>query len=335
MSLNNSPKRQIMNDDDESKMYSPNLILNTSPVRLGMSPVAFEPVEQTYIPPSSPKRKPKLFNPSKTRTVRLVAFEPVEQTYIPPSSPKRKSPKLFNPLKTRTEVLDPKVKEIIDINIDIFKETGNLLSGPLNYFMSRQEVKYAIQRELEAFKADGKIISADEFELVKDQYYNKRLDTFDRIYGAKYINELYKNKKTPFKAPDFIIVLKDPTQPTQITVSTYSSSIVSYMLKNNEDGIYFKNIIGECCARHYSYMLSEIGYTDVQTDNCNVIEDATGQPYIVDTEIKSFTDFSSSRILDYFIGYKECEQIIRNNTEMIYRTYNPTREIQYNVDIQI
>jgi hypothetical protein len=214
---------------------------------------------------------------------------------------------------------DEKKEEYIDTHIQELKETYNYLTGPINLFLSDDEVKNKLLDSFNELKVDGKIINKKDFtdEYIKENnfYIDRNHTDMGRIFGAYFIN----GRNRAFKAPDFIIVVENESD-IQCTINY--GNIPSIQLVNAK--IYFKEVKGESCANRYKGALNDIGYIDVQGDNGNLIKTDDGELYIVDTEPKSFSDhvfiihISYNRPKRHNLFLKDNISYIRNRRAKLY-----------------
>ena len=170
--------------------------------------------------------------------------------------------------------------------------------GHIDYFMTPSEVVDAVKKRFAGIEKNGKIISKNEFEKIREGYvFGMRISTQDlsRIWGIEYIREKMRESKEIggiFDVPDYVIVVDDLEKGFTVSISSFRQyPVVNYLSKNAK--IYFKKIIGSrvanCLPEKVHRLAFKIGYRDFN-DPGNIIKcEKTGKFYIVYTEEKSFT----------------------------------------------
>jgi hypothetical protein len=168
--------------------------------------------------------------------------------------------------------------------------------GGINYGMSLEEMEQAVRDKFIALYAEGKIISEDDFEKIKNDYYTEKPHTeLSRLWGAFYLkNAIDKSDdlRGKYDVPDYVIVAPD-LDNIEVDLGLLNDMwpIVS-SLKNAT--FYFKKITGRRVAqmgmdeREKGMLLSGTGYYDFSDPGNIIQDDKTGQYIVVDTEYKSF-----------------------------------------------
>lgn len=219
--------------------------------------------------------------------------------------------------------------------------------GGINFTMTLNEMKEKIQEKFIAMKNYGLIISIEEFEEIKHQYYRSHRcphTNLTRIWGADYLKEKIEASsklRERYEAPDYIIVADDPDK---IDMTLYFGDVycpIVDTLKNAK--IYFKKIKGSGVASRSQMFLkdigieSKIGYDDF-SDCGNIIQQyqllgtecKPGKYCIVDTEQRSFNQ-------DYILKqYWWKLPLILEYAQKRFNHLNPTKrgEITYEIDLQ-
>jgi len=179
------------------------------------------------------------------------------------------------------------------------------MCGGINYTMTVDEMKKKVQEVFSQWEKEGLIISEQEFEKIKANYFPRPMD-LDRLWGALYLKKRFETSeflKNRYDVPNFIIV-RENIQPIQVTIF-FGSKIdpctplnqlelqpgVEH-LKNAK--IYFENIPGSRDWVRYTAMgnigaVQEptdlyVGYDDFTTGNIQRYKDKN---YVVDTEKRS------------------------------------------------
>jgi len=167
--------------------------------------------------------------------------------------------------------------------------------GGINYSMTLDEMLEKLQNKFLHLKQNNQIISQEEFENIKDGYFDLPHTDLTRIWGAEYLKEKIQQSsylRTKYDVPDFVIVLNDSNELT-INISFYTR-LFPIPLELLNGHIYFKKIHGQpLAARSNSTLahdigtISGIGFDDFKTGN--LIQDTqSGIIYIIDTEFRSF-----------------------------------------------
>lgn len=173
------------------------------------------------------------------------------------------------------------------------------LAGGLTSTMTPEDIKSSLLDRFCRYYREGKIITPEAFERIKDQYTGPAggHTNLTRIWGGEYLKTefQYDDKLDLFDVPDFVIVTPDPKKIT-IRVSMEYMPFrfpAAFLLKNG--GIYFKTIKGEpdfngnlLGAENRQY-LQNIAFADFGFGNVRFNTDEK-KYYVVDTELKSFDE---------------------------------------------
>lgn len=179
-------------------------------------------------------------------------------------------------------------------NLNIIRKKPRASFGEINYGMTLEEIKQKLWEKFKEFKKEGLIITHEEFEKIKDNYFNKPSQDLTRIWGADYLkNKINQSEylKSKYAVPNYIIVANNLNHLI-IRLDFNQNFPIATALKNAE--IYFEKISGPHVASWYSLATKDIGISsgigyDDFSDPGNIIFDSkSGKFYIVDTEFKSF-----------------------------------------------
>jgi len=221
------------------------------------------------------------------------------------------------------------IKKTVEENIE-FKTIKNHLTGPINLFMDLIEIKSVLSYEFNT-RFRNCFLTTDDLNNNNYLYLRKPHHDMNRIYGAQYINEMYKLGKTKFRAPKGFIVLQNPEQ-LRVKLKYFNETHVSIELINAN--IYFQKINGKGVADVYKNDLFEqLHYRD-STDPNNLIEEReTKELYIVDTELKSFTDGNYNKILGFtFSTHKEIVNYFHLYCQVLNELYH-RKDFFLNIDL--
>jgi len=169
------------------------------------------------------------------------------------------------------------------------------LWGGINYSMTLEEMKQKIKATFSDMKKKGLIVSKDEFEGIKDKYFNFPRTDLNRIWGVEYLkNKIsasqYLSKN--YDVPQYIIIVDNPRK-ISVKISFFSEIFPSVNELNNGE-IYFENIKGTEVASWNSSAVNDIGiksgigYDDFSDPGNIIRQSGINKYYIVDTEYKSF-----------------------------------------------
>jgi len=202
------------------------------------------------------------------------------------------------------------------------------IMGGINYSMTLSEMKETVQKKFESMSKNGLIISYDEFQKIKDDYFYLPRKDLTRVWGAEYLKNKIKqslNLSNKYDVPDYIVVMDNPKH-IKISISFYTRMFpIPLDLENGS--IYFKKIIGKPIAAGTATLLhdigteSDIGFDDFSHSD-NILKSDTGMQYIVDTEFRSFK-FPISPELLLLLNYAAERFIYLNDNllEYVYEFY--------------
>ena len=200
------------------------------------------------------------------------------------------------------------------------------LWGGINYAMTLEEMKQKIKATFSGMKRNGLIVSKNEFEGIKDKYFNSPRTDLNRIWGVEYLKNKISESPTlskKYDVPQYIIVVDDPHK-ISVKISFFSEFFPSVNALNNGE-IYFENIKGTKVASWNSSAVNDIGiksgigYDDFSDPGNIIRQSGIGKYYIVDTEYKSF----KIKMNSYLRGILEyaSERFIYLNHEEYVQTY--------------
>lgn len=177
-------------------------------------------------------------------------------------------------------------------NEEIYKKRLNLpIAGNISYMLNLDEINEVLKNKVHTLMNMGKIVHQTNFHIT--EWYDRPSTNLTRIWGADYIKNLIEeSNNTTFDVPEYIIVLENDAKALEcsITCMNDKTPMITDLLNGK---IYFKKIEGECVANNLrsNMFLNNIGYVDMNGDNCNIIQDSNGINWIVDTEFSAF-DFT-------------------------------------------
>ena len=200
----------------------------------------------------------------------------------------------------------PNVDEEYKKTVKAYKELENKLRlikqipsasmwGGINYSMSLDEMKQTVKEIFDAMKKNGQIISKNDFEKIKNNYYvRKPHNDATRIWGNQYLKKQIDKStflKKMYDVPNYIIVM-DNEHPIKVTLFFGNNKFPEVTELENAT-IYFEKIIGEPVATksldtREIGIQSGIGYDDFSDPGNILLDEKTGKKYVVDTEFKSF-----------------------------------------------
>lgn len=177
--------------------------------------------------------------------------------------------------------------EISSLSVD------NCEFGNINYAMTLDEIKGTTNKDLCEMKVKGLIISRNEFQDLKNDYFLIARKTLDRIWGVDYLkNKIQKSEELikKYGVPNKYIIVADNPDLIEITICYENKLLPIPKLKNAS--IYFEKIAGPPYASSFMSrdigVKSGIGYTDFNDPGNIILEEQTRRYIIVDTELRSF-----------------------------------------------
>jgi len=175
------------------------------------------------------------------------------------------------------------------------KEEPEASYGGINYIMTLEEMKQTLKEKFVTMKKNGLIFSKDEFEKIKDKYFNRPINDLTRIWGADYLkNKISESEQlqAEYGVPNYIIVAQDPNS---IKINLSFSNELFPIANSLENGlIYFEKIAGIPIASWHSSSVNDIGiksgigYDDFSDPGNILLENKSDKKYVVDLEFKSF-----------------------------------------------
>jgi hypothetical protein len=163
-------------------------------------------------------------------------------------------------------------------------------AGPLNYGMSLGQMKDAITKKFQEMAASGNLMTEKQLDQnhKREFFYpetGKGSDNLTRIWGAEFLKSHLQDSSTMNAAEHFLIV---NDSASEIEVQVWHNNY-PYLSTVKNAYILSQKIEGDKQAWSYRFSgkLDELQYRDF-TDPGNIIRDAKGIGWIVDTELKSF-----------------------------------------------
>lgn len=208
------------------------------------------------------------------------------------------------------------------------------LFGGINYTMTLDEMKEKVRKTFIKMKEKGLIISNDEFEKIKKNYWKSRGD-LSRIWGREYLmRKINKSKELQKKydVPNYVIVADDPNH-IEVKID-FSNDLFPMVQWLENASLHFVTIDGRPAAFEPKVRsdLKVTGFHDFSGPD-NVIygspmNDKTGTNkfYVVDTELKSFKSG---------VEYKELENELHYTWKRFLHFNNDINHYIYDIDLSI
>ncbi len=175
----------------------------------------------------------------------------------------------------------------------------------INYIMTLDEMKKKVKAKFSEMKTNGLIVSRDEFEKVKENYFISSIiriregRDLTRIWGGEYLKSEFesKNLQGKYDVPKYVIVADD-TDHIKVNLS-FGNLMFPMPTSLMNASVYFIKIVGTPSALLVKDDLKPIGFVDFSEPGNVIRDNKTGKYYVIDTEFKSFEPkIKSSRIRD-------------------------------------
>lgn len=165
------------------------------------------------------------------------------------------------------------------------------VSGPLNFSMTREEMKESITKKLKGLIEEGKLMEEHPFNSTHDRNTffpspERKCTDLTRLWGSEFLKSQLTDSTT-FRTPQNFLIINNGAVDIELRVW----SAGPYLSLSSIDNGYIiaEKIEGSPCARDYitALELKKPLYVDF-TGIDNILRDDKGKAWVVDTEQKSF-----------------------------------------------